>query len=189
MPTSPRKLEEELKRCPICGQTEEDVEFGVCRARKDGRNLYCKACIRLKVTASRRALREYQIARNRLLKANSEPAAEVANEPQPQAPPTLGWRSRKPPVHERVRDAIVRGARTYNGIMAVVWDHRTSKDEVGDAIAKLLLDTREIRTEMVGETRHYFLREKPQPKPQPEKRPAVRAAPFTWTALCQPISR
>jgi hypothetical protein len=38
-------------------------EFGVCRARKDGLNLYCKGCIRQKIAQSRQALREYKNAR------------------------------------------------------------------------------------------------------------------------------
>src|SRR5882762_8910266 len=53
------------KYCPICAQDLPLSEFGVCRARKDGRNLYCKSCIRKKVTDSRRALKEYRSARKR----------------------------------------------------------------------------------------------------------------------------
>ena len=53
------------KNCPICSQQLPLSEFGVCRARKDGRNLYCKSCIRKKVTDSRRALKEYRSARKR----------------------------------------------------------------------------------------------------------------------------
>src|SRR5437773_5596863 len=53
------------KNCPICSQHLPLSEFGVCRARKDGRNLYCKSCIRKKVTESRRALKEYRSARKR----------------------------------------------------------------------------------------------------------------------------
>ena len=52
-------------------------EFGVCRARKDGRNLYCKSCIRKKVTESRRALKEYRSARKRYV---SQPSSEAAIE-------------------------------------------------------------------------------------------------------------
>ena len=56
------ELEEsfEAKACPICSELLPLSEFGICRARKDGRNLYCKVCIRRKVTDSRRALREYK---------------------------------------------------------------------------------------------------------------------------------
>src|ERR1700724_3161030 len=53
----------ELKRCPRCEESLSLSEFGVCRARKDGLNLYCKRCIRQKIAQSRQALREYKNAR------------------------------------------------------------------------------------------------------------------------------
>ena len=62
----------ELKHCPICAQELPIAEFGVCRARKDGRNLYCKSCIRNKVTQSRRALKEYKSARKRYISQQIE---------------------------------------------------------------------------------------------------------------------
>src|SRR5436189_4315220 len=63
----------DTKFCPICSQDLPLSEFGVCRARKDGRNLYCKSCIRKKVTDSRRALKEYRSTRKRYV---SQPLAE-----------------------------------------------------------------------------------------------------------------
>src|SRR6195256_2367758 len=62
----------ELKHCPIGSQELPIAEFGVCRARKDGRNLYCKSCIRNKVTQSRRALKEYKSARKRYISQQVE---------------------------------------------------------------------------------------------------------------------
>src|SRR5207302_4250050 len=53
----------ELKRCSRCEESLPVIEFGVCRARKDGLNLYCKRCIRQKIAHSRQALREYKNAR------------------------------------------------------------------------------------------------------------------------------
>src|SRR5216684_2170282 len=55
----------ELKRCPRCEEALPLSEFGVCRARKDGLNLYCKRCIRQKISLSRQALREYKKARGK----------------------------------------------------------------------------------------------------------------------------
>src|SRR5437667_9334530 len=55
----------ELKRCPRCEESLPLSEFGVCRARKDGLNLYCKRCIRQKIALSRQALREYKSARSK----------------------------------------------------------------------------------------------------------------------------
>src|SRR5688572_6943146 len=52
----------EGKECPICIQALPLSEFGICRARKDGRNLYCKSCIRRKVSDSRRLRKEYKTA-------------------------------------------------------------------------------------------------------------------------------
>src|SRR3989440_10435419 len=55
----------EWKRCPRCEESLPLSEFGVCRARKDGLNLYCKRCIRQKISLSRQALREYKKARGK----------------------------------------------------------------------------------------------------------------------------
>ena len=43
METAERMLE--TKECPLCSQELPLSEYGICRARKDGRNLYCKSCI------------------------------------------------------------------------------------------------------------------------------------------------
>lgn len=136
------------KFCPICSQQLPLEEFGVCRARKDGRNLYCKSCIRKKVTESRRALKEYRSARKRYV---SQPIMESPEGDQvfPRALSKLS------PI-ERVREAIKKGARTQKEIAQ---ETRLGKDEIGDAIANLLLWTREIRTETVGNTRRYFINE------------------------------
>src|ERR687883_1001376 len=60
-------LAPDVKHCPICSNDLPITEFGICRARKDGRNLYCKSCIRQKVTQSRRALKEYKSARKKYI--------------------------------------------------------------------------------------------------------------------------
>jgi hypothetical protein len=153
-------MKEELvgtgKNCPICSQQLPLSEFGVCRARKDGRNLYCKSCIRKKVTDSRRALKEYRSARKRylsqplldesLLLSDGE-SASSANYPR--------ILSKLTPV-ERVREAIRKGARTQREIAQ---ETRMGKDEIGDALANLLLWTREIKTQIVDNSRVYFINE------------------------------
>jgi hypothetical protein len=55
---------------------------------------------------------------------------------------------------ERVRDAIRRGSRTQREIAQ---ETKLGKDEIGDALANLLLWTHEIRTQVVDNTRMYFL--------------------------------
>jgi hypothetical protein len=153
-------MKEELavsgKNCPICSQQLPLSEFGVCRARKDGRNLYCKSCIRKKVTDSRRALKEYRSARKRYV---SQPLSEHGatlfsdgESPSGNYPRIL---SKMSPV-ERVREAIKKGARTQRDIAQ---ETRLGKDEIGDALANLLLWTREIKTRVVDNMRVYFINE------------------------------
>src|ERR1043165_7792831 len=57
----------QVKHCPICSKELPITEFGICRARKDGRNLYGKSCMLQKVTQSRRALKEYKSARKKYI--------------------------------------------------------------------------------------------------------------------------
>jgi hypothetical protein len=46
------------KPCLQCDQDLPISDFGICRARKDGRNAYCKACVRQRVSAGRSRVRE-----------------------------------------------------------------------------------------------------------------------------------
>lgn len=154
-------LNGDRKQCPICSQDLPLVEFGVCRARKDGRNLYCKSCIRKKVTESRRALKEYKTARKRYISQQIDAASVFSTEgddPRCSGSYAVRLASKLSPV-ERVRDAIRRGARTQKEIAQ---DTKMSKDEIGDALANLLLWTREIRTEMIDNTRVYFINDTPE---------------------------
>jgi hypothetical protein len=144
------------KNCPICSQQLPLSEFGVCRARKDGRNLYCKGCIRKKVTDSRRALKEYRSARKRYV---SQPLSENGATLFSDGDPLSSRSLRKMSPVERVKDAIKNGARTQKEIRK---EASLSDDEVGDALANLLLWTREIRTQVVDNMRVYFINESPE---------------------------
>ncbi len=145
----------ELKHCPICSQELAISEFGVCRSRKDGRNLYCKSCIRTKVTQSRRALKEYKSARKRYIAQQVELPEFLDADAHVTCQHAGRSTSKLSPV-ERVRDAIKRGARTQR---AIAQDTKLGKDEIGDALANLLLWTREIRTQVVDGSRAYFINE------------------------------
>ena len=164
------------KNCPICTQDLPLSEFGVCRARKDGHNLYCKSCIRKKVTDSRRALKEYRSARKRYV---SQPIGDGTGSSDGNCPRIL---SKLSPV-ERVREAIRKGATTQKEIAQ---ETRLGKDEIGDAIANLLLWTREIKTEMVDNTRVYSLNESAMSALREEKLPVPkrkRDVPSSFSAL------
>ena len=141
-----------LKHCPICAKDLSSSEFGVCRARKDGRNLYCKSCIRNKVTESRRALKEYKSARKKYIAQQVELTELITDEHSTHRYAAKSI-SKLSPV-ERVRESIRRGARTQKEIAQ---ETKLGKDEIGDALANLLLWTREIRTQVKDNTRLYFL--------------------------------
>jgi hypothetical protein len=146
------QLSPSVKHCPICSNDLPISEFGICRARKDGRNLYCKSCIRLKVTQSRRALKEYKSARKKYISQQVD-IAELLSDSSGAAQYPSKAMSKLSPV-ERVRDAIRRGSRTQREIAQ---ETKLGKDEICDALANLILWTHEIRTQIVDNTRLYFL--------------------------------
>lgn len=145
----------ELKRCPRCEESLRLSEFGVCRARKDGLNLYCKRCIRQKIAQSRQALREYKNAR---IKHGSTSVPErsrlTIDTKSGFSPRRIARMLRKLSPADRVREAIRCGARTQKEIAQVT---KLPKDEVCDALANLLLWTHEIRTQVISHTRMYFV--------------------------------
>jgi hypothetical protein len=169
---SESELSLETKGCPLCNQELSLSEFGICRARKDGRNLYCKSCIRKKVTDSRQALREYKSARKRYVTLQALESNDMSAESESHVVSQQVNRvvSKLSPI-ERVRDAIKRHARTQKEIAQ---ETKLGKDEIGDALANLLLWTREIRTEVVDNIRMYFINESTQlPFSQAEGGPRV----------------
>jgi hypothetical protein len=153
------ELPPSVKHCPICSLELPISEFGICRARKDGRNLYCKSCIRQKVTQSRRALKEYKSARKRYISQQVEISDLLNGDAASGTHYSAKSLSKLSPV-ERVRDAIRRGSRTQREIAQ---ETKLGKDEIGDALANLLLWTHEIRTQVVDNTRLYFLNDATEP--------------------------
>ena len=147
----------ELKRCPRCEESLPLSEFGVCRARKDGLNLYCKRCIRQKISLSRQALREYKKARGKHGSSISADSSRVPLDSKTSlSSRRIARMLRKLSPADRVREAIRCGAHTQKEIAQVT---KLPKDEVCDALANLLLWTREIRTQIVRHQRMYFVNE------------------------------
>jgi len=147
----------ELKRCPRCEESLPLSEFGVCRARKDGLNLYCKRCIRQKIALSRQALREYKKARGKHSNSTGADGARVSLDNKTSlSSRRIARMLRKLSPADRVREAIRCGAHTQKEIAQVT---KLPKDEVCDALANLLLWTREIRTQIVRHQRMYFINE------------------------------
>ena len=147
----------ELKRCPRCEESLPLAEFGVCRARKDGLNLYCKRCIRQKIALSRQALREYKKARVKHGTTTASQKGAVSLDGKTAfSSKRIARMLRKLSPADRVREAIRCGAHTQKEIAAVT---KLPKDEVCDALANLLLWTREIRTQIVRHQRMYFVNE------------------------------
>jgi hypothetical protein len=151
-----------LKCCPRCNVKSPLDHFGISRARKDGRNIYCKRCNRDRTNASRQSARERQekqkgarispMATGRTnvngARAESVDRFELSCQSLPRAAACLS------PV-ERVRDAIRSGPKTQKEILE---ETKLSKDEIGDALADLLLWLHEVGTHSVGDTRLYFLK-------------------------------
>ncbi len=146
----------ELKRCPRCEESLPLSEFGVCRARKDGLNLYCKRCIRQKIAMSRQALREYKKARGKHNPTGSDHSRLTLDNKTTLSSRRIARMLRKLSPEDRVREAIRCGAHTQKEIVQVT---KLPKDEVCDALANLLLWTREIRTQIVRHQRMYFINE------------------------------
>ena len=147
----------ELKRCPRCEESLPLSEFGICRARKDGLNLYCKRCIRQKIALSRQALREYKKARVKHGGTTpSQKGAVTLDGKTAFSSKRIARMLRKLSPADRVREAIRCGAETQTEIVQVT---KLPKDEVCDALANLLLWTREIRTQIINHQRKYFVNE------------------------------
>jgi hypothetical protein len=118
----------------------------MCRARRDGRNLYCKSCVREKVATNRRAIKEYKMVRKQHQKKIEEQLRKEFSIPS---------FVKLSPV-DRVRNAI---RRSFHTQVEIGQETKLGKDEIGDAIANLLLWTKEIRTAIVDNQRLYFIRE------------------------------
>lgn len=111
-----------MKRCPRCEQDLPLSEFGVCRDRKDGLNLYDRKCIREKIAIQRVALKEYRanVKRKPIPRKPCDPARPI-------------WRL-KISDFEKVKLAFARGITERNELRRVT---RICWDDLTDLIAEL----------------------------------------------------
>ena len=98
-------------------------------------------------------MKEYKTARRKYIAQQVDIAELLSADPSGSTQYPAKAMSKLSPV-ERVRDAIRRGSKTQREIAQ---ETKLGKDEIGDALANLLLWTHEIRTQVVDNTRLYFL--------------------------------
>ena len=154
-------LQVELRRCPRCERNLPKSEFGICRARKDGLNLYCKRCIREKINLSRQAFRQYKKTQLQRIASLPRPQlARVIRTYSEEIQSRMSRHTRKAlragSSSDRVLAAIQKGFHTQKEIASAT---KLPKDEICDVVANLLLWTKEIRTKVVRGQRMYFINE------------------------------
>lgn len=131
-----------MKHCPNCNRDLSLDSFGICRARRDGLNLYCKSCTREKVTAYRNQVRAMKEARKELLKFSviERKQSVIAYKPPATAV-------------ERVFEAIQMGAKTADRIGLIA---KVRQEPLYDAIAELS-DQGRIKIVRYGSERRYLI--------------------------------
>lgn len=160
---------EPLKRCTGCKEWKAVSEFGVNsaninRGACDGLNVKCRICIRQSIAESRQRLREYKVAHPDI------PANQITIQPGITSR-QLARKLRRLKPHDKVLAAIRYGAQTQDEIRSAT---RLTKDDICEALAQLLLWSRDLRTDVVdGSPRRYFINElSTEVRRQPVKREA-----------------
>lgn len=151
-------MKRKTKTCPACPEGPRVLplrSFGIVRSRPDGRNLYCRACVRRRMQESRAAAK--------LRKRQPAPA------PCPVKPPAVSgfvFSGHRVDVEPLVLTAIDRfgGACSQDQIVSFAAQHlpaklhpRELRDTVGNALGELF-QARSIATRGEAEDRIYFRR-------------------------------
>lgn len=136
------------KRCGECKQKLAISNFGICRSRSDGRNYYCKPCIRKKVKAHRERKRAMRLAKIQIELARELGIPIVI----PERKPIIMCGPRSP--LEKVREALRNGFLTRAAIRN---ETRLDFDQIGDALAELTFVLREARIVRAGDDREFHL--------------------------------
>lgn len=169
-----------LKRCPRCEGSYPLSEFGICRARKDGLNLYCKPCIRQKINAGRQDLREMRDARRTAIKTEHSQRQPVTPDrsrlrDRPKSSSGPHRISLKFSPGRRVIEALKWGPLQFN---ALAYAARMSRADLSDVLPTVMLwpaeKSEKVHSKNDTGPRVYFLLsedEKAQPKPIEQREP------------------
>jgi len=122
--------------CGWCKTPKSIDEFGICRSRRSGRNLYCKSCIREKVYEGRKCKKMMQSARKAERKDRVLSPCDLLNVPS-----------------QRVLRAIQSGCKTREQMSGYC---RLSIDVVCDSLADLWLEKRLVKSESRNNERVWF---------------------------------
>lgn len=120
-----------MKKCPKCGEADLS-QFGRNRAMLSGLTTYCRPCNRRR-TAEGRALERAGIVRRPTKKRNVVKQTDA----------------------EKVELAISLGYRTWPKLRRCT---RLTADEIGIALAELILEKRSIRARTINGERFYVRR-------------------------------
>lgn len=120
----------ETKTCGgPCRQELPTDSFGIAKHRKDGRNLYCKACALEKAHAYRQEIKDFNIKRKPGVIAKKDPL-------------------------DKVKEAMESGAHTRESIKQVT---RLTMNEVVDSLALLTFDQSATVIRVVNGERRFYL--------------------------------
>lgn len=164
--------------CPRCTKDLDIEEFGICRSRKSGRNLYCKSCNRDSMAARRtgyrqggkkcircyewRGINHFRL-RSTYLNFGARDGRDIVCRPCMRNADRERSRTRNlqrsVPIQMTLLDnviAVIRaGARTQEQIAT---NAGLSEDSLCDALAILMLDEKKVTSRTSGDERFYFLK-------------------------------
>jgi hypothetical protein len=192
----------ELKHCPRCEEPQPLAEFGVCRARKDGLNLYCKRCIREKINLARQSNRARLAAQRAALRAayrqsplSMEKLIEILTPapPRPRGRPTPSSGSHRISLKfspkQRVVKALQWGPLQFNDL---AYAARMSRDDLSDVLPSVMLwpadKSQKVHSKNGTGPRVYFLQPPEQSQPQVRGRSVEESSLWTLQLPNTPVS-
>lgn len=141
------------KVCPLCPKEvgpQPIDNFGLCRSRRDGRNLYCSVHARQQVYAYRQRLRE---RKQQTVRVRAE--VDHLSLIEPERKPLVLWTAKPLTPVERVLEAIKRNKHTR---VEIKNETKLHWDSVCDALAILNCEQGVIRFERRNGDAYFFLK-------------------------------